>query len=82
MLRLQKSYVAADLRNLETPIADRAHLSVEKIRLEDEISRLVNSRKLLEADVSTKKKISLRKKRFNKKFRVKKRKYTHQCQLE
>jgi hypothetical protein len=38
---------------------------VEKSRLEDEISRLVNSRKLLEADVSLKKIISLRKKRLS-----------------
>ncbi len=33
--------------------------------MEDEISRLVNSRKLLEADVSLKKIISLRKKRLS-----------------
>jgi len=38
---------------------------VEKSRLEDEISRLVNSRKLLEADVSLKKIISPRKKRLS-----------------
>jgi len=48
--------MAADLRNKVLPAANREHLSAEKNRLEDEISRLVNSRKQLEADVSPKKK--------------------------
>jgi hypothetical protein len=64
MLRLQKTYVAADLRNWELPVANRAHLSAEKSRLEDEIKRLVDSRKLLEADVSLKKK-SITEKKIN-----------------
>jgi hypothetical protein len=73
--------MAVDLRNWALPTATREHLSAERNRLEDEISRLVNSRKQLEADVSLKKKISQRTERFYKKFRAKKRKSTHQCQL-
>jgi hypothetical protein len=71
---MMKSYVAADLRNRELPVAYRAHLSVEKSRLEDEIKRLVDSRILLEADISLKKKSITEKKRYYKKFRVKKKK--------
>jgi uncharacterized protein YdcH (DUF465 family) len=50
------TFMAADLRNWALPTATKEHLSAEKNRLEDEISRLVNSRKQLEADVSLKKK--------------------------
>jgi molecular chaperone GrpE (heat shock protein) len=64
------------------PPTCRAHLSAEKSRLEDEIKRLVDSRKRVEADVSLKKKSITEKKRYYKKFRVKKRRKTHWCQLE
>ncbi len=69
--------MAADLRNRELPVAYRAHLSVEKSRLEDEIKRLVDSRILLEADISLKKKSITEKKRYYKKFRVKKKEDKH-----
>jgi hypothetical protein len=74
MLRLRKSYVAADLRNWELPVANRAHLSAEKSRLEDEIKRLVDSRKLLEADVSLKKKSITEKKKVLQKIQGEKKK--------
>jgi hypothetical protein len=56
MLRLRKSYMTDDLRNRALPSENRAYLSMEKKRVEDEIARLVGRRKQLEADVSLKKK--------------------------
>jgi hypothetical protein len=47
--------MTADLRNRALPSENRAYLSTEKKRVEDEIARLVGRRKQLEADVSLKK---------------------------
>jgi hypothetical protein len=60
--------MAADLRNRALPTANKDYLSAEKKKGEDEIARLVDSRKQLEAYVSLKKKASHgEEKRFAKK---------------
>jgi hypothetical protein len=72
MLQLRKTYMTADLRNRALPSANKAYLSMEKKRVEDETARLVNRRKQLEADVSLKKKHVTEKKKDLQKYRVKK----------
>ena len=72
--------MAADLRNRALPTANKDYLSAEKKKVEDEIARLVDSRKQLEADVSLKKKHLAEKKKDLQRIQGEKRKSIHQSQ--